>query len=97
VFFSFILDVYSRKIVEWQLASNMRTALVLDALRMALTTRQPGADFTLITHSDYSGLTPMPDRNTPATTTARASQPARAPSWSLWPLGSDHHQHMETN
>ena len=30
----------------------MRTDLVLDALRMALTTRDPGADVTLIHHSD---------------------------------------------
>jgi hypothetical protein len=30
----------------------MRTDLVLDALRMALSTRQPGADFTLVAHSD---------------------------------------------
>lgn len=52
VFFSFILDVYSRRIVGWQLATNMRTTLVLDALRMALTTRSPGADFQLIHHTD---------------------------------------------
>jgi putative transposase len=30
----------------------MRTDLVLDALRMALTTRDPGAEVTLIHHSD---------------------------------------------
>ena len=44
--------VQSRRIVGWQLASHMRTDLVLDALRMALGTRQPGADFTLVTHTD---------------------------------------------
>jgi putative transposase len=52
VFFSFILDVFSRKIVGWQLATNMRTDLVLDALRMALSTRAHGADFQLIHHTD---------------------------------------------
>jgi transposase InsO family protein len=52
VFFSFILDVYSRKIVGWQLATNMRTDLVLDALRMALATRAHGADFQLVHHTD---------------------------------------------
>jgi putative transposase len=52
VYFSFIIDVYSRMIVGWQLATHMRTDLVLDALRMALGTRQPGADFTLVSHSD---------------------------------------------
>ena len=49
----FIIDVYSRMIVGWQLASHMRTDLVLDALRMALATRQPGADFTLVAHTDH--------------------------------------------
>jgi putative transposase len=52
VYFSFIIDVYSRMIVGWQFASHMRTDLVLDALRMALALRQPGADFTLVSHSD---------------------------------------------
>lgn len=52
LFFSFVIDVYSRKIVGWQLATHMRTDLVLDALRMALGTRRPGADFTLVTHTD---------------------------------------------
>ena len=52
VYFSFVIDVYSRMIVGWQLATHMRTDLVLDALRMALATRQPGADFTLVAHTD---------------------------------------------
>jgi putative transposase len=52
VFFSFVIDAFSRMIVGWQFAANMRTDLVLDALRMALTTRNPGADVELIHHSD---------------------------------------------
>jgi len=52
VFFSFVLDVYSRCIVGWQLSTRMRTDLVLDALRMALTRRTPGADLALVHHSD---------------------------------------------
>jgi putative transposase len=52
VFFSFVLDAFSRRIVGWQFASHMRTDLVLDALRMALTRREPGADVELIHHSD---------------------------------------------
>jgi transposase InsO family protein/transposase-like protein len=43
---------FSRRVVGWQLASHMRTDLVLDALRMALCTRQPGADFRLFAHTD---------------------------------------------
>jgi putative transposase len=52
VFFSFVIDVYSRRIVGWQFSTNMRTDLVLDALRMALTRRPAGADVQLIHHSD---------------------------------------------
>jgi len=52
-YFSFIIDVFSRKIVGWQFASHMRTDLVLDALRMALGTRDLGADFALVQHTDH--------------------------------------------
>jgi putative transposase len=52
VFFAFVLDAFSRKVVGWQLASHMRTTLVLDALRMALHQRRPGADVALVHHSD---------------------------------------------
>ena len=52
VYFSFVIDVFSRMIVGWQFANHMRTDLVLDALRMALGTRRPGADFTLVAHTD---------------------------------------------
>ncbi len=52
VFFSFVIDVYSRRIVGWQFASHMRTTLALDALRMALSQRGPGADVQLVHHSD---------------------------------------------
>jgi transposase InsO family protein len=52
VFFSFVIDAYSRTIVGWQFATHMRTDLVLDALRMALAQRGPGANVRLIHHSD---------------------------------------------
>ena len=52
VFFAFVIDVFSRMIVGWQLAPHMRTDLVLDALRMALGVRGPGADVELVHHSD---------------------------------------------
>lgn len=52
VYFSFVLDAYSRAIVGWQFASHMRTDLVLDALRMALAQRRSGADVALVHHSD---------------------------------------------
>jgi putative transposase len=52
LFFAFVIDVYSRMIVGWQLAGHMRTTLVLDALGMALGLRAPGADFQLVAHTD---------------------------------------------
>ena len=50
VYLAFILDCYSRMIVGWQLASHMRTELVMDALEMANGLRRPDAG--LIAHSD---------------------------------------------
>ena len=52
VFFSFVIDAFSRRVVGWQFSTSIRTDLVLDALRMALTRRQAGADVELIHHSD---------------------------------------------
>ncbi|HEU4727782.1 MAG TPA: IS3 family transposase [Kofleriaceae bacterium] len=52
MFFAFLIDVFSRMIVGWQLATHMRTDLVLDALRMALGLRQTGADVQLVAHTD---------------------------------------------
>ena len=52
VFFSFVIDVYSRKVVGWQFARHMRTTLVLDALRMALSIRERVEEVRLIHHSD---------------------------------------------
>jgi putative transposase len=52
VFFAFVIDVFSRMIVGWQFTDHMRTDLVLDALRMALAQREPGADLELVHHSD---------------------------------------------
>jgi putative transposase len=50
LYLAFVLDCYGRTIVGWQLATHMRTDLVLDALEMANGLRRPGA--ALIAHSD---------------------------------------------
>jgi putative transposase len=52
VYFAFVIDVFSRRIVGWQFAGHMRTTLVLDALKMALAQRGGGADVALVHHSD---------------------------------------------
>jgi putative transposase len=51
VYAAFIIDVYSRMIVGWQLATHLRTDLALDALEMALWRRDSDLD-GLIHHSD---------------------------------------------
>jgi putative transposase len=50
LYFAFVLDTYSRKIVGWSMANNLKTELVLDALNMAIYNRRPAAG--LIHHSD---------------------------------------------
>jgi putative transposase len=50
LYLAFILDVYSRSIVGWSMATHLRTELVVDALEMALWRRKPDAG--LIHHTD---------------------------------------------
>lgn len=50
LYLAFILDVYSRRVVGWSMASHLRTELVVDALEMALWRRSPDAG--LIHHTD---------------------------------------------
>ncbi len=50
LYLSFVLDTYSRKVVGWSMANNLRTELVLDAVNMAIYTRRPSPG--LIHHSD---------------------------------------------
>jgi len=50
VYVAAILDLYSRRIVGWAVSPHINTALVMQALAMALTHRQPPAG--LIFHSD---------------------------------------------
>ena len=48
----FIVDAFSRRIVGWTAASNMRTQMVLDALEMARRSRGSKRLVGLVTHSD---------------------------------------------
>jgi putative transposase len=52
VYVAFVLDVFSRTIVGWQVADHMRTELPLDALEMALWRRRVKKGSGLIHHSD---------------------------------------------
>lgn len=50
LYLALVLDLWSRKIVGWAMADHLRSELVVDALRMAQTQRQPGRG--LLVHSD---------------------------------------------
>jgi len=50
LYLAIVMDLYSRKIVGWSLANNMKVRIVKDALLMAIGRRQPGPG--LIHHSD---------------------------------------------
>jgi putative transposase len=57
VYAAFVLDVFARRIVGWQLSTSLRTGLALDALNMGIWTRQrEGGDLgdlsALVHHSD---------------------------------------------
>jgi putative transposase len=57
VYAAFVLDVYSRLIVGWQVATSLYTDLALDALQMAIWRRQhEGADLTGLTHHSDRGV-----------------------------------------
>jgi putative transposase len=50
LYLAVILDAWSRRVVGWAMADHLRTALVEDALAMAVQHRRPAAG--LIHHSD---------------------------------------------
>jgi putative transposase len=49
LYLAVVLDAWSRRVVGWAMATHLRTALVLQALEMAVTQRRPRA---VIHHSD---------------------------------------------
>jgi putative transposase len=49
LYLAVVLDAFSRRIVGWSMATNLRTQLVLDALNMAISQRRPSS---VIHHSD---------------------------------------------
>jgi len=53
LYLALLMDLYSRRIIGWELGANMKEPLVLSALRFAIAGRQPGVD--LIHHTDRGG------------------------------------------
>jgi transposase InsO family protein len=56
VYCALVLDVFSRRVVSWQVSTSLRTDLALDALNMGLWTRAHDGHDTndLVHHSDYA-------------------------------------------
>jgi len=54
VYAAFILDLFSRMIVGWQVSDTLRAELALDALEMAVWSRGDRMDGQLVHHSDYA-------------------------------------------
>jgi len=52
VYCAAVIDVFSRRVVGWSIGDNMRTELVIDALGMAITRRNPDRQATIL-HSDH--------------------------------------------
>jgi putative transposase len=51
LYLAVILDAFSRRVVGWSMADHLRTELVLDALDLAISQRQPAPG--LVCHSDH--------------------------------------------
>ncbi len=51
---AFVIDVFSRRIVGWRVATNLRASLALDALEMAIWSRHEPLE-GLVHHSDRGG------------------------------------------
>lgn len=57
VYVAFVIDVFSRVVVGWQVSTNMRTDLALDALDMGLWARQrAGQDVSGLKHHSDRGV-----------------------------------------
>src|SRR5512144_373745 len=83
VYAAFVIDVYSRRILGWRAANHLRTDLALDALEMAIWTRQREQDgglAGLVHHSDrgvqYGGGCAAAD---PSNSAAQATGPPLRP------------------
>jgi putative transposase len=57
VYCAFILDVFSRRVIGWQVSTSLRTDLALDALQMGLWTRhRDGHDTSALVHHSDRGV-----------------------------------------
>ena len=80
VYAAFVIDVFSRRVVGWQLSKSLRTDLALDALEMGIWTRDhAGQAVSGLTHHSDKGVQYVAIRYTEV-----VLRPARPP-WSAPP------------
>ena len=73
LYLAVVLDVYSRRVVGWAMASDLRTELALDAFNMAIFRREA---------TQMSFITPIKAANIPQLHSGSAARrPAYAPRW----------------
>jgi len=57
VYAAFVIDVFSRRVVGWQLSKSLRTDLALDALEMGIwNAERAGADLAALIHHSDKGV-----------------------------------------
>jgi transposase InsO family protein len=78
LYLAVILDAFSRRVVGWSMADHLRTELVLDALDMAISQRQPAPG--LVCHSDHGCQGSTPRSATPNGWPRSAPRPRSAAS-----------------
>lgn len=76
IYVCFIEDVFSRRIVGWQLSDHLRAEFVLDALEMALWSREVQAG-SLVAHSDRGSQTGL-NRSDPSAMRSITRWPSRS-------------------
>ena len=60
LYLAVVLDLWSRRVVGWAMATHLRTELVLDALNMAIWQRGPRE---VVHHSDHRVVEAVADRS----------------------------------
>ncbi len=91
VYAAFVTDVFSRRVVGWQLSTNLRTDLALDALEMGIWTREhDGHDTTGLTHHSDRGVN-IERSATPNVSPKPAQSPRSAPAATVTTTPSPRH------
>ncbi len=64
VYATFVVDAFSRRIVDWRVSNSLRSDLALDPLEQAIWERQEELKAGLVHHSDrgWVPLYPSPNR-----------------------------------